>query len=218
MRKVLSLGICILIMGTGVLYAQEKRISIEANYGFQRNFFVDDYDESPNSFSDINFYNKSVIGAIGGLEIKYRIGKRTKLGLGYASSSNSRILSYSGVANGVGIGIIDFPITHKNQFYQMNYEFGIGGLKSDFSVEAGFFYLRSFQQEVEISSFRRTVLFEERNFKNSRLEEGGAFIGFSYMAKIDTRFRLGIRSRFYYLISTNSPEALTVTPTLSYNF
>lgn len=218
MRKVLSLGICILIMGTGFLYAQQKRISIEANYGFQRNFFVDDYDESPNSFSDINFYNKSVIGAIGGVEVKYKIGKRSRLGLGYAASVNSRVISYSGQFGGTSIGIFDFTITHKNRFYQFNYERNLGSKTSDFSAEAGLFYLRSFQQEVDLSTFRRTILLEERSFKNSKLEEGGAFVGFSYMAKIDTRFRLGIRSRFYYLLSTSSPEALTVTPTLSYNF
>lgn len=119
MRKVLSLGICILIMGTGFLYAQQKRISIEANYGFQHNFFVDDYDESPNSFSDINFYNKSVIGAIGGVEVKYKIGKRSRLGLGYAASVNSRVISYSGQFGGTSIGIFDFTITHKTGFINL---------------------------------------------------------------------------------------------------
>ncbi|MFZ6025302.1 MAG: hypothetical protein ACOYVG_12700 [Bacteroidota bacterium] len=218
MRKIMILGTGMLLMITGILYAQQKRISIEANYGLQRNFFVDDYNEAPNSFSDINFYKKSVVGKIGGFEIKYRIGKRASLGFGYAASSNTRIISYSGVVNGVNIGIVDFSIAHKNQFYQLGYEFGLGRRKSAFLFETGLFYVRPSQQEVEISTFNRRLLFDERNFNNSRLEEGGAFIGISFRKKIDTRFYLGVRSRFYYLISTNSPEALTLTPVLSYNF
>jgi len=218
MIKAFCICLGIGLMGSGVLFAQQKRLSLEVNYGIQRNFFVDDYDESPDGFSDIKFYNKQVMGSIGGLELKYRIGKRGRLGLGYAGSSNQRAISFSGVINGVSIGIIDFNISHKNRFYQFNYEFAAGGKRSDFAVEAGLFYLRTFQQEMELSTFNRRILIEERNFNNSRLEEGGAFVGVSYMRKIDTRFRFGVRSRFYYLISTSSPEALTITPVLSYNF
>lgn len=75
------------------------------------------------------------------------------------------------------------------------------------------------QQEVEIDD--RTnggVLVEERNYKTNKLEEGGAFIGLHYSKKIDTKFDLGIKSRVYYLISTYSFEAITLTPTLTYHF
>lgn len=218
MNRVIVFSLSMLLMATGMLNAQQRRLSIEANYGLQRNFFVDDYNEAPNSFSDINFYKKSVVGKMGGFEIKYRIGKRAKLGFGYAASSNTRKISYAGLVNGVNIGIVDFSIAHKNQYYQLGYEFGLGRKKSDFLFETGLFYIRPHQQEVEISTFSRRVLFDERNFNNSRLEEGGAFVGISFMKKIDTKFHFGLRSRFYYLISTASPEALTLTPVLSYNF
>jgi hypothetical protein len=52
------------------------------------------------------------------------------------------------------------------------------------------------QQAVCASTFGLGL--EDRNFKNSRLEEGGAFLGIQYQAKIDNHFYLGIRSRVYY--------------------
>lgn len=75
------------------------------------------------------------------------------------------------------------------------------------------------QQEIEIAD--RTnggVLVEERNYKSYKIEEGGIFLGFHYSKKIDTKFDLGIKSRIYYLVSTNSLEAITLTPTLTYHF
>lgn len=216
MRKA-SLIICFLLSALFVT-AQHSRFSIEGNYGVQRNFFVTSYDESPNSFFQTSFYKKAPIGTIGGIELKYRVGKRGALTLGYAGSVNSRTVSYSNTINGVAVGIADFKITHKNRFFQLGYEYALQKKNPSVFVEAGLFYVRPFQQEIDISQSRRVILFEERNFNNSRLEEGGIFIGFTYTKKIDTKFRLGIKSRLYYLASTNSLEAVTLTPVLSYSF
>ena len=82
----------------------------------------------------------------------------------------------------------------------------------------GKFYLRSIQQEVEIGNFANYILFDERKYKNNKLEEGGVFTGFHYSKPIDTKFELGIKTRVYYLISTGSFEAVTLTPTLTYFF
>lgn len=214
MRKA-SLIICFLLSALFVT-AQRSRFSIEGNYGLQRNFFVTSYDESPNSFSQTSFYKKAPIGTMGGIELKYRVGKRGALTLGYAGSVNSRTVSYRTTINGVTVGISDFKITHKNRFFQLGYEYALHKKDPSLFAEAGLFYVRPFQQEIDIAS--GGILFEERNFNNSRLEEGGVFIGFTYMKKIDTKFRLGIKSRLYYLASTNSLEALTLTPVLSYSF
>ncbi len=216
MRKA-GLIICFLLSALFVT-AQRSRFSIEGNYGLQRNFFVTSYDESPNSFFQTSFYKKAPIGTIGGIELKYRVGKRGALTLGYAGSVNSRTVSYSNTINGVAVGIADFKITHKNRFFQFGYEYALQKKNPSVFAEAGLFYVRPFQQEIDISQSRRVIIFEERNFNNSKLEEGGFFIGFTYMKKIDTKFRLGIKSRLYYLASTNSLEALTLTPVLSYNF
>lgn len=216
MRKT-GLIICFLL-SVLLVTAQHSRFSIEGNYGLQRNFFVTSYDESPNSFSQTSFYKKAPIGTMGGIELKYRVGKRSALTLGYAGSVNSRTVSYRNTINGVAVGIADFKITHKNRFFQFGYEYALQKKNPSLFAEAGLFYVRPFQQEVDISQSRRVILFEERNFNNSKLEEGGIFIGFTYMKKIDTKFQLGIKSRLYYLVSTNSLEALTLTPVLSYRF
>lgn len=179
--------------------------------------FVTSYNESPNSIFQTSFYKKAAIGTIGGIELKYRIGKRGALAFGYAGSVNSRTVSYTTTINSVSLGIYDFKITHKNRFFQFGYEYAFQKKNPSVFAEAGLFYLRSNQQEIDISR-GGSILFEERNFKNSSLEEGGIFVGVTYMKKIDTKFRLGIRSRLYYLASTNSLEALTFTPVLSYTF
>lgn len=201
-----------------LVIAQKSRFTIEGNYGLQNNFFVTSYNEAPNSIFQNSFYKKKAIGTIGGVEVKYRVGKRGSLGVGYAGSVNSRTISYTTTITGVSLGIYDFNITHKNRFFQVGYEYAFQKKNPTVFVEAGLFYLRSNQQEIDISQTGRSISFEERNFKNSRLEEGGVFIGVSYMAKIDTKVRFGIKSRLYYLASTNSFEAITMTPTISYTF
>lgn len=199
------------------LQAQTKNhISLEINYGLNGNFFVRSYDEVSGP-SAKRFYNKNFIGSIGGIEVKYEIGKTSCLGLAYSRSRNSKEISFSG--NVFPLGIRDFHISHINNFYQLYYQRQFSRKKQDFSYHAGLVYLRSSQQEVEIGDFvNGGAGFEERDYKNSRLEEGGVFIGFQYSKKIDTKFELGIKSRIYYLISVNSFEAITLTPTLTYHF
>lgn len=209
---------CCIFFFTLFASGQHSKFSIAAHYGIQNNFFVTSYNESPNAIFQNSFYKKSALGTIGGLELKYQLGKRGSLGFGYAGSVNSRTVSYTTTINNVFLGFYDFKITHKNRFFQFGYEYALQKNEPKAFIEAGVFYLRSNQQEIDISQSRREILIEERNFSNSRLEEGGIFIGLSYMKKIDTKFRLGIKSRLYYLASTNSVEALTLTPVLLYSF
>ena len=133
---------------------------------------------------------------------------------GYARSINSRIINFTPV--NIPINIKDFTIMHTNNFYQLLFEQRLGSSKHQFNLSTELFYLRMSQQEIVASIFGLGL--EERNFKNSRLEEGGAFLGIQYQAKIDNHFYLGIRSRVYYVITANYFEAVTLTPTLTYEF
>jgi hypothetical protein len=134
---------------------------------------------------------------------------------GYARSINSRIINFTPV--NIPIYVEYFTIRHTNNFYQLLFEQRLGSSsKHQFNLSTGLFYLRKSQQAVYASTFGLGL--EERNFKNSRLEEGGAFLGLQYQAKIDNHFYLGIRSRVYYIISANYFETVTLTPTLSYVF
>ncbi len=200
-----------------IVYAQErKKFSLEINYGLNGNFFVRSYDEVGGPPAK-RFLNKNFIGSIGGVEMVYALNKKSRLGLAYATSKNSKEIDYSGSV--IPITIINFHITHVNKFFQLFYNRNLSKYISGLTYEAGLFYLRMNQQEIEIAD--RTnggVLVEERNYKSYKLEEGGILFGVHYLKKIDTKFDLGIKSRIYYLVSTNSLETITLTPTLIYHF
>ncbi len=195
----------------------QKKFSLEANYGLNGNFFVRSYDQESRNVPGLAefFYKKSFIGTIGGIELKYKTGKNSNIGIGYARSVNSRAIDFSPTQN-IPVFADNFTIRHINNFYQLFYEKRVKVKSDELTFGLGIFYLRPLQQEVDISIFG--VGLDERSFKNSRLEEGGFFAGFQYSKQIDTRFRLGIRSRLYYTASTNEFEAITLTPTLSYQF
>lgn len=203
---------------TLLLLAQRNgSLSLEINYGLQGNFFVRNYNETGGPGPKTYFYNKHFIGSIGGSELKYKLGQKGNLGIAYARSVSSRKISYSGPFNSINLRITDYRVTHTDIFYQLFYERSLRKI-SPVKAQIGLFYLRMNQQEVELSNYINTISFEERNYKNSKLEEGGAFFGLHYSKKIDTKFELGIKSRVYYLISTNELEAITLTPTLTYTF
>lgn len=217
MKYVLLFGL--LSLNNATLFSQKRsKVAIEVNYGLNGNFFVSNIDYGrPGGPSDTKFYQKNFIGSIKGIEIKYSFTKKSRLGFGFANSINKKEINYSG--RFIGVGIRDWKITHTNNFYQLFYERDFDKQKRNFKYHAGLFYLRSNQQEIDIADNPNGgVGFEQRNFENSNLEEGGLFLGFHYSKKIDTKFELGIKSRIYYLLSTSSLEAITLTPTLTYHF
>ncbi|HMT75895.1 MAG TPA: hypothetical protein PKA77_17610 [Chitinophagaceae bacterium] len=193
-----------------------NRLSAEAEYGLNGNFFVRDYEER-NSPIGRNFYNKNFIGPIGGVNLKYRFNKKSSIGFGYARSVNSKEVNYSTtLPNNFEVAIQYFNIRHINKFWQLYYERRLQQKKNCISAEGGLFYLRSNQQELDASIYG--INFEERGFEHYKLEEAGVFFGAQFSRKIDTKFYLGIKTRVYYTVSTGSLEAITLTPTLSYNF
>lgn len=201
------------------LSAQNSRLFAEVHYGPQANFFFQGYDEQ--QVADMGgtaFLKKNMIGKIGGFDIAVRIGKRSSLGFTYSRSENSKTVSYSNPVNGVDVDINDFTIRHVNKLFQLYYSFDFRKTRSAFSIQPGLFYVRPYQQEIEIIPSFNSVIFDERSFKNSSLEEAGAFLGLLWSHKIDTRFSLGIKSRLYYAISTNTIDLLSVTPCLQYQF
>ncbi|HPH36140.1 MAG: hypothetical protein KGZ59_00940 [Chitinophagaceae bacterium] len=213
----MKLLIFLLSLSPFALFAQKKnKFSFEINYGLNGNFFVRSYEEQAPPFPVTEISKKNFIGTVGGIELKYKVTKRASWGFGFAKSSNQKAINYTSNVNGVVLSIKDFDIKHVNHFYQLFYEREIIKKIPALKSQIGLFYLRPQQQEVSIS--RNGFLFEQRNFKNSYLEEGGIFVGLHYSKKIDTKFELGVKSRVYYLISTNSIEAVTFTPTLTYLF
>lgn len=191
---------------------KKSKLSLEINYGLNGNFFVRDYDETAPPPVKL-FYKKNFIGSIGGFEVKYNLSERSSIGLGYGKSVNKREINYN---NGINASIANFNITHVNHFYQLFYETSLSKKSNNVKLQGGIFYLRMNQQEIDASP--RGVSFEERDFEHNKLEEGGVFLGLHYLKKIDTKFHAGLKFRVYYLVSTSTLEAITLTPTLTYSF
>ena len=209
----------LLVLVSGWLRAQESDFSIQIHYGPQANFMVRGYDEEQWAQRGMTvFFKKNLIGTVGGADIGWRLGPRSSIGFGYSRSVNSKVVSYSTTLNSINIYIGDFTIRHVSKFFQLYYSFDFRKPRSEFSLQTGLFYVRPSQQEIAIMPPLNAVEIEERNYDNSNMEEGGAFLGVAFSQKIDTKFSIGIKSRLYYTISTNSMESFTLTPSLTYQF
>jgi hypothetical protein len=208
----MRLGIILsLLIFCSILNAQ-KRFSLEVNYGLNGNFFVRSYPENA-PWPLLEFNKKDFIGTIGGVEGRYALNSKSSIGLGFSKSHNQKKINYY---NGYNASMRDFNITHANYFYTLDYERSLSKKIKNLTMQLGIFYLRMNQQEITFSPSGMGA--EERNYDNSNLEEAGVLLGLHYFKKIDTKFDFGVKTRVYYLISTSSFEAITITPTLRYNF
>ncbi len=197
---------------------KNSNLSVEVNYGLNGNFFVRSYDELGGPSDKKYFYKKDFLGTIGGVELKYQLNESSTLNVGYARSINKGEKNYSGAVNGVDVFINNFNIRHTNDFYQLAYERRFKKSNPLFNYHLGIVLANMQQQEIQLESFSNQIIIDERNFKNSRLQEAGVFGGIHLIKKIDTKFYAGLRVRAYYLVSVQTLEAIVLTPTLSYRF
>ena len=217
MKRILLLLLAIVPFAS--TFSQSKDIlSVKVNYGLNGNFFVKQYDELSGTPNKTFLYKKDFLGTISGADLAVRIGKNSELGIAYSRSINKRERSYSGTISGVQVSVIDFSIRHINNFYQLYYQRSLKRVNDTFKFQLGGIYARMNQQEIEISNYLNEIRVEERNFKNSNLEELGLALGVEYQRKIDTHFDLGLQVKAYYLITVETLEAITLTPTLTYRF
>lgn len=197
---------------------QQSAFSLDVNYGLNGNFFVRSYDETGGPQNKTYLYKKNFLGTIGGIELKYHFKNHSALVAGFARSTNKGEKNYAGQIGGTTILINDFNIRHTNSFYQLAYERRFKKNKPEFSWQLGALLATMHQQEISIENFSNQVTIDERNFKNSKLQELGVFAGIQFQQKIDTKIDLGLRIRGYYLVSVQTFEAITLTPTLTYKF
>lgn len=197
---------------------QQSAFSLEVNYGLNGNFFVRSYDETGGPQNKTYLYKKNFLGTIGGIELKYHFKNHSALVAGFARSTNKGEKNYAGQIGGTTILINDFNIRHTNSFYQLAYERRFKKNKPEFSWQLGAVLASMNQQEISIENFSNQVTIDERSFKNSKLQELGVFAGIQFQQKIDTKIDLGLRIRGYYLVSVQTFEAITLTPTLTFKF
>ena len=98
----------------------KNNIAVEVKFGLNANFFVINPDYGrPGGPPSVKFYQKNFIGSIVGIEMKYGLTKKARLGFAFAKSINKKEVNYSGNINGISLNIIDFHITHSNKFFQL---------------------------------------------------------------------------------------------------
>ncbi|MFN4285046.1 MAG: hypothetical protein ACK4E8_03690 [Lacibacter sp.] len=199
-------------------FAQTSKISLEANYGINGNFFVANRDEQSGPTDKTYFYKKNFIGTIGGFELTYKTGIKSSLFIGYNRSVNASSKNHFGQISNVDISIRDFTLRDINSILLIGYRKGLFDKKYKGSFELGPVLMYSAIQDIMIENWDNIIFIDESNFKNSQSVEGGLFVGFQIARKIDNHFDIGLRFRTHYLISVSSLEMITLTPTLTYRF
>ncbi|NVO30694.1 hypothetical protein [Hymenobacter lapidiphilus] len=188
------------------------RVSLQIHYGAVANF-------QAASFKDYSYELQHVrlLGTAGGGEIGYQLSPKSALALGYTRSVNME-QKHVAYQNSPGtFAQIDFRLRYINNAFQAVYERII---VRDLKLHAGLLYLTTASQSAAIAPVlvgnQPYISISEINRGNSYAEEGGVVAGLEYSRNIDTRLRLGLKARGYYLISVSTFEMLTLTPTLTY--
>ncbi|RFP64819.1 hypothetical protein D0N36_12350 [Hymenobacter lapidiphilus] len=188
------------------------RVSLQIHYGGVANF-------QAASFKDYSYELQHVrlLGAAGGGEIGYQLSPKSAVALGYTRSVNmdEKHVRYQ---NSPGtFAQIDFRLRYINNAFQVVYEHSIA---RDLKLHAGLVYMTTASQSAAIAPVlvgnQPFIMISENNRGNGYAEEGGVVAGLEYSRPIDTRLRLGLKARGYYLISVSTFEMLTLTPTLTY--
>jgi len=190
-----------------------RRVTVHVHYGAVGNFFASSLRDSPYQLQHVNF-----LGAAGGAEVAYRVGRAGTVAVAYTRSVNMEQKHVPYTTNGGATNYFDFRLRYVNNAFQAVYE---RALTPDFKVHAGLLYLTTASQTIypgptDVNGAPSATIYES-NMSNSYPEEAGVVAGLEYSRPIDTRLRLGLKVRGYYLASVSTFEMLTLTPTLSYS-
>ena len=195
-----------------------SKFSIQISHGVNGNFFVRDYDELGGPAAQKYFYKKNFIGTVSGVSFSSNINQKSAIFLEYNRSVNRGKKNYAGTVGGVDVFINDFKLQHTNNIYQIGYAHTYKMKNKKLVVDMGPMLIYDKKQTIEIENYNNFIIIDEGDFEDTKSVEGGAFLGVGFSGKIDTKFELGLKARIYYLISTGSLEAISLSPTLSYNF
>lgn len=213
----------------GVSQEESKsKFDISISYGPAANFFVDygrpivkengNFIPPVNVFGDLELIQKQLIGTIGGIELNYHLSERSDLGIVYERQINyGKFNLNTTLNNGTQVFVDDIKLRHLNQFFAVNYKLALNKSRN-FKAIIGLYYLKLNQAEININLSANFLEIEERNVKNSNLEEAGFFTGLEYYFYKSGQFEFGIQSKLYVTVSTGEFEALSITPKLKYNF
>lgn len=216
-NSVLAVGLLLVGCGTTAQAQQTgppvRRLGVQVHYGAVGNFFASSFRDTPYELQNVRF-----LGTAGGAELSYRVGQRGAVALGYTRSVN---MDFKRIPYETAWGTtptVDFRLRYINNAFQAVYERSVA---SNLRVHAGLLYLTTASQSAyyqgQTSYGAPAFAISESNRSNGYAEEAGVVAGLEYSRPIDTRLRLGLKVRGYYLLSVTTFEMLTLTPTLTYS-
>lgn len=208
----------LVIISLNTFGQRQSRLSVQISHGINGNFFVRSYNEFGGPANKTYFYKKDFIGSITGVNAEYRISPASFVVIDFFKSTNLGKKNYAGNVNGIDIYINDFRLRHLNRIFSAGYGYRINPRKSIWKIDGGLTLIYDVSQTLSFENWDNLISLDENNYKNSNAVQGGVFLGGSWATKIDTKFDLGLQVRGYYLISTESFECLTLSPTLTYHF
>ena len=190
-----------------------RRLTVQVHYGAAGNFFASSRRDTPYELQHVRF-----LGTAGGGEVAYRVGRAGAVALSYTRSVNMEQKHLPYLTSWGAVRTVDFRLRYVNNAFQAIYE---RALTADFKVHAGLLYMTTASQTIhpgppDVSGVPSAFI-DESNMTNNYPEEGGFVAGLEYSRPIDTRLRLGLKARGYYLASVSTFEMLTLTPTLTYS-
>lgn len=190
-----------------------SKFFLSTGYGLAGSFFVRSYQESlpfPSSGYKA-FFKKNFIGNAQNIAFGIHLKKKIDLKVGLNFQHFTRQINSKDTLSGVLI-YLDHTIHHRNYIWYASINKKYPKREHQFSWGLGLYYIRSQQEEVEISPPR----FYQNLERN--LEEAGSFIELAYEYKFQPKVNIGIKTQFYYTISTGEPESVTLFPFIKINF
>lgn len=217
MRTIIYFPFILLFLVSNSCLSQEKQSSnffLEGGYGLAGSFSVRTYVESlpfPSS-AYRNFSKKNFLGNAQEFKIGYRLNKNYELSAGIHFEHFTRRVKALDTLTSVIIRL-DNTIHERNYIFSADLLRVFERKKDLFHAGLGLYYIRPQAETIEygtgIPNFYSNY---ESRYDNSREEEGGAFVEFAYEYKFQPKVNLGIKSQFYYTISTASAESITLFP------
>lgn len=189
---------------------KKSKFFISAGYGLAGSFFVRSYYEFAPIQQYKTFYKKNFVGVAQNIAVGINLKNNYTLKAGVHFQHFTRKVNSSDTLNGV-IVLFDHTIHHRDYMFFAGLNKSFTNSKHIFSPGLGLYYIRPQQEDVEIYDpyFVTNI---ERNYKNSRLEEGGVYAELEYEYKFQPKVHLGIKTQFYYTVSTGESESVTLYP------
>lgn len=173
------------------------------------------YEFAPTSTYKI-YQKKNFVGNAQNAVIGYKLRNNWDIQFGINFQHFTRYIDTKDTLSGVLL--VNYgTIHHRDYMWYGSVHKSYHRKKNALSGGIGIYYFRPKQHEIEIMypSYYSNI---ERDFQHNNLEEGGVFAEFAYEYDFQPKVKLGVKTQFYYTLSTGTPESVTLMPTIKILF